>query len=46
MTVKPVKLNKITKIRDNSKTLPKVNLIEGSCRSREEYLDRYEGIKN
>ena len=45
MTVKPAKLNKIVKIKDNSKTLPKVNLIESSSRSREEYLDRYEGIK-
>ena len=25
--------------------MPKVNLIESSGRSREEYLDRYEGIK-
>ena len=45
VTVKLAKLNKIVKIKDNSKTLPKVNLIESSCRSREEYLDRYEGIK-
>ena len=45
MTVKPAKLNKTVKIKDNSKTLPKVNLIESSGRSREEYLDRYEGIK-
>ena len=45
MTVKPVKLNKTVKIKDNSKTLPKVNLIESSGRSREEYLDRYEGIQ-
>ena len=45
MTVKPAKLNKTVKVKDNSKTLPKVNLIESSGRSREEYLDRYEGIK-
>ena len=25
--------------------MPKVNLIESSGRSREEYLDRYEGVK-
>ena len=46
MTVKLAKFNEIITIRDNSKTLPKVNLIESSGRSREEYLDRYEGIKS
>ena len=45
VTVKPAKLNKTVKIKDNSKSLPKVNVIESSGRSREEYLDRYEGIK-
>ena len=45
MTIKPVKPNKTVKIKDKSKTLPKVNLIESSGRSREEYLDRYEGVK-
>ena len=45
MTIKPVKPNKIVKIKDKSKTLPKVNQIESSGRSREEYLDRYEGVK-
>ena len=45
MMIKPAKLNKTVKIKDKSKFLPKVNLIESSGRSREEYLDRYEGIK-
>ena len=45
VTVKPAKLNKTVKIKDNSNTLPKVNLIESSGRSREEYLDRYDGVK-
>ena len=44
MTIKPVKPNKTVKIKDKGKTLPKVNLIENSERSREEYLDRYEGV--
>ena len=45
MTIKPAKPNKTVKIKDKSKTLPKVNLIESSGRSRGEYLDRYEGVK-
>ena len=45
MTIKPAKCNKTVKIKDKGKTLPKVNLIESSGRSREEYLDRYEGVK-
>ena len=43
--IKPAKLNKTVKAKDKSEFLPKVNLIESSGRSREEYLDRYEGIK-
>ena len=45
VTIKPAKPNKTVKIKDKSETLPKVNLIESSGRSREEYLDRYEGVK-
>ena len=45
MMIKPAKINKTVKIKDKGKILPKVNLIECSGRSREEYLDRYEGIK-
>ena len=45
MTIKPAKLNKTVKIKDKREFLPKVNLIESSSRSREEYLARYEGIK-
>ena len=45
MTIKPAKLNKTVKIKDKGEILPKVNLIESSGRSREEYLDRYEGVK-
>ena len=44
-TIKPAKLNMTVKVKDKSKFLPKVNLIESSGRSREEYLDRYRGIK-
>ena len=43
--IKPAKLNKTFKIKDKSEVLAKVNFIEGSGRSREEYLDRYKGIK-
>ena len=45
MTVKPAKCNKTVKIKDKGEILPKVNVIESSGRSREEYLDRYEGVK-
>ena len=43
--VKPVKFSKIAIIKDISKILLKINLIESSGRSRAEYLDRYEGTK-
>ena len=43
--IKPAKLNKTVKIKDKGEILPKVNLIGSSGRSREEYLDRYEGVK-
>ena len=39
LTIKPAKLNKTVKFKDKSKILPKVNLVESSGRSREEYLD-------
>ena len=38
-------INNSVKSKDKGETLPKVNLIESSGRSREEYLDRYEGVK-
>ena len=43
--IKPAKLNTLVKIKGKSEFFPKVNLIECSGRSREEYLDRYEGVK-
>ena len=45
VTVKPVKFNKIVKDKDKNKSLLKVNLVESSVRSKEEYMDRNEGIK-
>ena len=45
VTIKPAKINKTAKIKDKGETLLKINLIESSGRSREEYLDRYEGVK-
>ena len=45
VTIKPAKPNNTDKSKDKGETLPKVNLIESSGRSREEYLDRYEGFK-
>ena len=49
MIIKPVKLNKTvrnTKSRNINESLLEVYLIENSDRSKEEYLDRYEGIKS
>ena len=49
MTIEPAKLNKTnksTKSRNVNKSLLDVNLIEGPGRSKEEYLDRYEGVKS
>ena len=43
--IKPAKLNKTVKIKGETESLLKVNLIESSGRSREEYVDRYEGFK-
>ena len=46
VTIKPAKLNKMVKNKDKNESLSKVTLIESSDRSREEYLDRYEGVKS
>ena len=49
MIIKPAKLNKKvknTKSRNINKSLLEVNLIESSDRSKEEYLDRYKGVKS
>ena len=49
MTIKPAKLSKTTKSTKSRKvneSLLHVNLIEGSGRSNEEYLDIYEGVKS
>ena len=42
VTIKPAKLNKMVKDKDKNEFLLKVNLVESSGRSTEEYLDRYE----
>ena len=47
MIIKPVKLIKTaksTRSRNVNESLLEVNLIEGSDRSKEEYLDRFEGV--
>ena len=49
MIIKPAKLNKVaknTKSRNINGSLLEVNLVEGSDRSKEEYLDRYEGVQS
>ena len=49
MIIKLAKLNntvKNTKSRNINKSLLEVNLIEGVDRLKEEYLDRYEGVKS
>ena len=45
VTVKPVKFYKIVKYKDKNEFLLNVNLVKSSGGSREEYLDRYEGVK-
>ena len=45
MTIKPAKFNKIVKGKDKNESLLKVNLVKRSGSSREEYLNRYEGVK-
>ena len=47
MIIKPVNTNRINKEiegKDKNESLLRVNLADVSDRSREEYLDRYEGI--
>ena len=47
MTIRPVKSNKVvknTKGRNINDSLMEVNLVDSLDRSKEEYLDRYEGV--
>ena len=49
MTVRPAKFNKVVKntiSRNTSESLLEVNLVDSWDRSKEEYLDRYEGVKS
>ena len=49
MTIRPAKFNKIaknTKGRNTNESLLEVNLVDSSDRSKEQYLDRYEGVKS
>ena len=49
MTIRPAKLNKVfknTKDRNTNESLLEVNLEDSLDRSKEEYLDRYEGVKS
>ena len=49
MTIKPAKCNKVvknTKSRNTNESLLEVNLVDSSDRSKEEYLDRCEGVKS
>ena len=49
MILKPSKCNKVaknTKSGNINKSLLEVNLVEGLDRSKEEYLDRYEGVQS
>ena len=49
MTIRPAKSNKVvkdTKGRNKNESLLEVNLVDSLDRSKEEYLDRYEGIKS
>ena len=49
MTIKPAKFNKVVKNTKGRKTydsLLEVNLVHSLDRSKEEYLDRYEGVKS
>ena len=49
MTIKPAKLNKVvknTKSRNINESLLEVNLVEGTDRLKEEYLDRYKGVQS
>ena len=49
MIIKPVntsRINKKTKGKNKNESLVRVNLTDVSDRLKEEYLDRYEGIKS
>ena len=49
MTIKPInsnRINKEMKERSNIESLLRVNLTDISDKSKEKYLDRYEGIKS
>ena len=49
MTINPAKLNKVVKnmkSRNINESLLEVNLVDSLDRSKEEYLDRYEGVKS
>ena len=49
MTIRPAKFNKVvkeTKGRNINESLLEINLVDSLERSKEEYLDRYEGVKS
>ena len=49
MTIKPAKYNKVvknTKSRNTNESLLEINLVDNLDISKEEYLDRYEGVKS
>ena len=49
MTIRPVKFNRAvsdTKSRNLNESLLEVNLVDTLDRSKEEYLDKYEGVKS
>ena len=49
MTIRLVKFNKVVKnkkVRNINESLLEVNLVDSLDRSKEEYLDRYEGVKS
>ena len=49
MTIRSAKFNKVvknTKSRSTNESLLEVNLVNSSDKSKEEYLDRYEGVKS
>ena len=49
MTIRPAKFNKVVNDRNGrniNEPLLEVNLVDSTDRSKEEYLDRYEGVKS
>ena len=49
MTIRLAKFNKVvknTKGRNTNESFLEVNLVDSLDRSKEEYLDRYEGVKS